>query len=130
MTKYYVCGDDWSLREIEPSEGYLLDESVHHIGAEAKNYTVEYNAIASDVGEQIIKGRIALIKHTDDGDTGLETPEAGAEFEVFLKAAGSYDAAKDTERDYLICDENGFAENKGFAIWYLHRPSSKRLGRS
>ena len=83
VTKYYVCGDDWSLREIEPSEGYLLDESVHHIGAEAKNYTVEYNATASDVGEQIIKGRIALIKHTDDGDTGLETPEAGAEFEVF-----------------------------------------------
>lgn len=66
VTKYYICGDDWSLREIEPSEGYLLDESVHHIGAEAKNYTVEYNAVASDVGEQIIKGRIALIKHTDD----------------------------------------------------------------
>ena len=75
VTKYYICGDDWSLREIEPSEGYLLDESVHHIGAEAKNYTVEYNAVASDVGEQIIKGRIALIKHTDDGGTGLETPE-------------------------------------------------------
>ena len=111
VTKYYVCGDDWSLREIEPSEGYLLDESVHHIGAEAKNYTVEYNAIASDVGEQIIKGRIALIKHTDDGDTGLETPEAGAEFEVFLKASGSYDAAKDTERDYLICDENGYCQS-------------------
>ena len=123
VTKYYVCGDDWSLREIEPSEGYLLDESVHHIGAEAKNYTVEYNAIASDVGEQIIKGRIALIKHTDDGDTGLETPEAGAEFEVFLKAASSYDAAKDTERDYLICDENGFAETKDlpYGIYTVHQ---------
>ena len=123
VTKYYVCGDDWSLREIEPSEGYLLDESVHHIGAEAKNYTVEYNAIASDVGEQIIKGRIALIKHTDDGDTGLETPEAGAEFEVFLKAAGSYNAAKDTERDYLICDENGFAETKDlpYGIYTVHQ---------
>ena len=111
VTKYYICGDDWSLREIEPSEGYLLDESVHHIGAEAKNYTVEYNAVASDVGEQIIKGRIALIKHTDDGDTGLETPEAGAEFEVFLKSAGSYEAAKETERDYLICDENGYCQS-------------------
>lgn len=123
VTKYYVCGDDWSLREIEPSEGYLLDESVYHIGAEAKNYTVEYNAIASDVGEQIIKGRIALIKHTDDGDTGLETPEAGAEFEVFLKAAGSYDTAKDTERDYLICDENGFAETKDlpYGIYTVHQ---------
>lgn len=126
VTKYYVCDDDWSLREIEPSEGYLLDESVYHIGAEAKNYTVEYNAIASDVGEQIIKGRIALIKHTDDGDTGLETPEAGAEFEVFLKAAGSYDAAKDTERDYLICDENGFAETKDlpYGIYTVHQVKS------
>lgn len=111
VTKYYICGDDWSLREIEPSEGYLLDESVHHIGAEAKNYTVEYNTVASDVGEQIIKGRIALIKHTDDGDTGLETPEAGAEFEVFLKSVGSYEAAKETERDYLICDENGYCQS-------------------
>lgn len=111
-TKYYVCGDDWSLREIEASEGYLLDESAHHIGAEAKNYTVEYSAIASDVTEQIIKGKIALIKHTDDGSTGLETPEAGAEFEVFLKSSGGYDAAKETERDYLICDENGYAETK------------------
>ena len=111
VTKYYICGDDWSLREIEPSEGYLLDESVHHIGAEAKNYTVEYNTVASDVDEQIIKGRIALIKHTDDGDTGLETPEAGAEFEVFLKSAGSYEAAKETERDYLICDENGYCQS-------------------
>lgn len=65
-TKYYVCGDDWSVREISPSEGYLLDESAHHIGAEAKNYTVEYNFTANDVTEQVVKGNIALIKHTDD----------------------------------------------------------------
>lgn len=122
-TKYYVCGDDWSVREIEPSEGYLLDESAHHIGAEAKNYTVEYNSTANDVTEQVIKGNIALIKHTDDGETQLETPEAGAEFFVFLKSAGSYDAAKDTERDYLTCDENGFAETKDlpYGIYTVHQ---------
>lgn len=126
VTKYYICGDDWSLREIEPSEGYLLDESAYHIGAEAKNYTVEYNAVASDVGEQIIKGRIALIKHTDDGDTGLETPEAGAEFEVFLKSAGSYEAAKETERDYLICDENGYCQSADlvYGIYTVHQVKS------
>ena len=122
-TKYYVCGDDWSVREIEPSEGYLLDESAHHIGAEAKNYTVEYNSTANDVTEQIIKGKIALIKHTDDGETQLETPEAGAEFSVFLKSAGSYNAAKDTERDYLVCDENGFAQTKDlpYGIYTVHQ---------
>lgn len=122
-TKYYVCGDDWSVREIEPSEGYLLDESAHHIGAEAKNYTVEYNSTANDVTEQVIKGKIALIKHTDDGETQLETPEVGAEFSIFLKSAGGYDAAKDTERDYLTCDENGFAETKDlpYGIYTVHQ---------
>ena len=122
-TKYYVCGDDWSVREIEPSEGYLLDESVHHIGAEAKNYTVEYNSTANDVTEQVIKGNIALIKHTDDGETQLETPEAGAEFEVYLKKSGSYGNAKETERDYLVCDENGFAQTKDlpYGIYTVHQ---------
>lgn len=122
-TKYYVCGDDWSVREISPSEGYLLDESAHHIGAEAKNYTVEYNSTANDVTEQVIKGNIALIKHTDDGETQIETPEVGAEFEVFLKSAGGYGAAKDTERDYLVCDENGFAQTKDlpYGIYTVHQ---------
>ena len=62
--------------------------------------------------EQVIKGDIAIIKHTDDGETQIETPESGAEFQVFLKAAGSYDAAKESERDVLVCDENGFAQSK------------------
>ena len=122
-TKYYVCGDDWIICEITPSEGYLLDSTVYPIGAEAKNYTVEYNTTASDVTEQIIKGKIAIIKHTDDGETQLETPEAGAEFAVFLKAAGSYDSAKASERDYLICNENGYAVTKGlpYGIYTVHQ---------
>ena len=122
-TKYYVCGDDWTIREITPSEGYLLDNTVYPIGAAAKNYTVEYNTTASDVTEQIIKGRIAIIKHADDDETQLETPEAGAEFAVFLKAAGSYDNAKASERDYLICDENGYAVTKDlpYGIYTVHQ---------
>ena len=125
-TKYYVCGDDWTIREITPSEGYLLDNTVYPIGAAAKNYTVEYNTTASDVTEQIIKGRIAIIKHTDDGETQLETPEAGAEFAVFLKAAGSYESAKASERDYLICDENGYAVTKDlpYGIYTVHQTKS------
>ena len=125
-TKYYVCGDDWTIREITPSEGYLLDSTVYPIGAEAKNYTVEYNTTANDVTEQIIKGRIAIIKHTDDGETQLETPEAGAEFAVFLKAAGSYESTKASERDYLICDENGYAVTKDlpYGIYTVHQTKS------
>lgn len=125
-TKYYVCGDDWTIRESTPSEGYLLDSTVYPIGAEAKNYTVEYNTTANDVTEQIVKGRIAIIKHTDNGDTQLETPEAGAEFAVFLKATGSYDSAKASERDYMTCDENGYAVTKDlpYGIYTVHQTKS------
>ena len=111
-TDYYVCGDDWSIREISPSEGYLLDETIHHVGAEPELYTVEKNSTKNDVNEQVIKGNIAIIKHTDDGETQIETPEEGAVFEVFLKSAGSYGDAKESERDILTCDENGFAQTK------------------
>ena len=111
-TKYYVCGNDWTVREISPSEGYLLDRTIHKVGAEPELYTVEFNSTANDVTEQVIKGNIAIIKHTDNGETQIETPEAGAAFEVFRKAAGSFDAAKETERDILTCDENGFAQTK------------------
>ena len=84
---------------------------------------MEYNSTANDVTEQVIKGKIALIKHTDDGETQLETPEVGAKFEVFLKSAGSYAATKDTERDILTCDENGFAETKDlpYGIYTVHQ---------
>ena len=111
-TKYYICGYDWTVREISPSEGYLLDPTIHEVGAEPELYTVERNSTANDVNEQVIKGNIAVIKHTDDGETQIETPEEGAVFEVYLKSAGSYEAAKETERDILTCDGNGFAQTK------------------
>ena len=111
-TSYYICGDNWTLKEIEPSEGYLLDETEYHIGAESKKYTIEYNSVSMGVTEDIMKGKIAIIKHTDDGSTKIETPEKGAEFQVYLKSSGSYSKAKDTERDILTCDEYGFAETK------------------
>ena len=124
-TEYYVCGDDWTIREISPSEGYLLDPTIHKVGAEPELYTVEYNSAKNDVNEQVIKGNIAIIKHTDDGETQIETPEVGATFEVYLKSAGSFEKAKETERDVLTCDENGFAQTKDmpYGIYTVHQTS-------
>ena len=122
-TKEYVCGDNWTIREVSPSEGYLLDETVYSVGAEAKNYTVEKNTVKMTVKEDVIKGKISIIKHSDDGTTQIETPEEGAEFEVYLKSAGSYDNAKESEKDYLVCDENGFDETKflSYGIYIVHQ---------
>ena len=112
LTDYYPCYEnvEWTIREISPSEGYLLDETVYYIDTYAGQYTVELNTVYPDVYEDIIKGKITIIKHTDDGSTKIETPEVGAMFEVYLKSAGSYEAAETTERDILTCDEFGYAE--------------------
>lgn len=111
-TKYYVCDSDWTLREIAPSEGYLLNMESLHIGAESKLYKAEYNGRELDSLETVQKGKITIIKHCDNGSTQIETPETGAEFEIFLKSSGGYEASKESERDILICDENGFAQSK------------------
>ena len=121
-TKEYVCGN-YTLQEISPSKGYLLDETVHSVGAEAKNYTVESNLISVAVTEDVVKGNISILKHSDDGSTQIETSEVGAEFEVYLKSSGSYETAKDSEKDYLICDENGFAKTKDlpYGVYTVHQ---------
>ena len=122
-TSFYNCGDDWTIRELSPSEGYLLNPTVYKVGAEPELYTIEYNDTAIDATEEIIKGNIALIKHTDNGETGIETPEAGAEFQIYLKSAGSYEAAKESERDVLVCDTNGFCQSKDlpYGIYTVHQ---------
>ena len=121
-TKEYVCGN-YTVQEISPSEGYLIDKTVYSVGAEAENYFIEHNPLSMTVTEDVIKGNIAMIKHSDDGSTQIETPEVGAEFEVYLKSSGSYANAVETERDYLTCDENGFAQTKDmpYGIYTVHQ---------
>lgn len=122
-TKEYVCDSDWTIREITPSEGYLLDKTIHKVGAEPKLFTIEHNLVANDVTEQVMKGNIAIIKHTDDGETKIETPENGAEFEVYLKSSGSFEKADKDERDTIVCDENEFAQTKDmpYGVYTVHQ---------
>lgn len=123
-TDYYVCGTDWTVREISPSEGYLLNDTVYKVGADPKDYTVEYNnAPDMTVMEQVIKGKISIIKHTDNGETQIETPEKGAEFQVYLKSAGSFVNADKDERDTIVCDEDGFASTKllPYGVYTVHQ---------
>lgn len=123
-TDYYVCGNDWTIKEITPSEGYLLNDMVYKVGADPKDYTIEYNnAPDMTVMEQVIKGKISIIKHTDNGDTQIETPEKGAEFQVYLKSAGSFVNADKDERDTIVCDEDGFASTKllPYGVYTVHQ---------
>ena len=141
MTRYYVCGDNWTVREIDPSTGYLLNDTVYEVGASPTLYEVELNTTENQVTETVIYGNIQLVKHTDNldpdvsGDENtdepnegvIERPEAGAVFEVYLKAAGSYDAAKESERDLLTTDGDGFASSKmlPYGHYTIHQVSGE-----
>ena len=122
-TKYYVCDTDWTIREISSSEGYLVNSKVYPVGADPRLYTVELNETSNAVTEQVIKGNIAIIKHTDDGSTQIETPEKGAEFQIYLKSAGSFVNADKDEKDTIVCDEDGFASSKlmPYGVYTVHQ---------
>ena len=111
VTDEFVCGN-YTLQELTPSKGYTLNDEIYKVGAEPQNYKVETNPIALEVTEDVVKGKVSIIKHSDDNDNTVENLESGAEFEVYLKSAGGYDKAKETERDYLITDGKGYAETK------------------
>ena len=116
VTDYYPCSVNgrqatYYIQEISVSEGYLLDPEKYYIDCSAEDYTIELNTEFLDVYEKVITGKIAIVKHSDDGSTKIETPESGATFAVYLKSAGSFNNAKNTERDILVCDENGFADS-------------------
>ena len=226
-TKEYPCGPDYSIREISPSEGYLLDETVYPVGAQPGNFTLENNSIPITATEDVILGSIAITKHTDqpaipdlkepvpqsdapaeesnppesvpaedvpveepaesnsveeapassssetpestpvpeeeaasssqpqpapsvssvpeiipaaaslasnasilplsttssNDEVQIEQPEEGAEFQIYLASAGSYENAKETERDLLTTDSHGFAQSKDlpYGLYVVHQ---------
>ena len=129
ISDYFICDSDWTLREISPSEGYLLDESVYTIPAEPGNFEIELNQIPISVTEQVIMGRIRLIKHIDKEQDDIENvqeakiaketedPSAlgGQAAELLMLAAeSSSNAQKDagssdarTESEIAETEENG-----------------------
>ena len=98
------------IQETKAPEGYLIDPTVY-----VRNITPDgtleavnsYNAPV--VQEQVIMGRIQIVKHTDTGVTKVETPEVGAAFSIYLTSAGNYDAAPANARAQLTIDKDGFA---------------------
>ena len=122
--KFHLYGT--SLAGIAVDEYAVTDKNgvaIHKVGAEPKLFTIEHNLVANDVTEQVMKGNIAIIKHTDDGETKIETPEKGAEFEIYLKASGSFEKADKDEKDTIVCDENGFGQTKDmpYGVYTVHQ---------
>lgn len=80
-TDYFVCDEGYTVKEITPSKGYLLDETVYTLDVAADNYSIEKNTESLAVTEQVIKGTVQLTKVDKDFP---ENKLIGAEFEVYV----------------------------------------------
>ena len=116
LGKYYV-------KEITPSEGYLLDEEEHDVVCDYEGDLVAEVSRSTTSAEQVIKQPFQLIKVSDNGDDIEAGLLAGAEFTAYLKSSlsvktdGSYDFDKATP---VVIGENGAttitSDSKGHAV--------------
>ena len=88
-TNYYVCGDDWSIREITPSEGYLLDKGGIYFGENA----ISHNLIICNRENLMNQSTFIL------GVPGSGKSFSAKELIFFLLL--------NTDDDILICDPEG-----------------------
>lgn len=115
LGKYYV-------KEITPSNGYLLDEQEHDLSCDFEGDLVATVERTATSPEQVIKQPFQLIKVANDGKTDADLL-SGVGFTVYLvsslkvKEDGSYDFASAKP---VVIGENGateiFTDNKGHAV--------------
>lgn len=110
------------VQEISSPLGYKLDPIVHIYNVAPHEVTsVEFELEPADFTEEVMKGQIALHKQYETLDDLAE--EQGAEFEVYLKSAGSFDTAKETERDHITTGADGMATTKDlpYGTYVVHQ---------
>mgnify|MGYP000825830065 CR=1 FL=1 len=110
------------VQEISSPLGYRLDPIVHIYNVAPHEVTsVEFELEPADFTEEVMKGQIALHKQYETLDDLAE--EQGAEFDIYLKSAGSFDAAKETERDHITTGADGMATTKDlpYGTYVVHQ---------
>lgn len=111
-----------SVQEISSPAGYKLDTRVHTYKVHPSQTTpITFELEPADFTEEVMKGQIALHKQYETLDEPAD--EQGAEFDVYLKSAGSYDAAKETERDHITTGADGMATTKDlpYGTYVVHQ---------
>ncbi len=111
-TPYLRSGVTYYLKEIKPSRGYLLNENAIPLLADATDRTEKVTPTKETIEttESPILGYIGVYKIIGNGgETGKAKWEPGAQFKIYLKSKGSYDACDDYERDFITVGEDGNA---------------------
>lgn len=120
----------YEIVELAPPVGYQASDTAITIDTrDAARQSVEAVITYEGVITNSIKmGAQAIVKllggmSDDPNPDRVETPEAGAEFLVYLRKAGSYENAHAFERDRLVTDENGYAKTKAlpYGVYVLEQ---------
>ncbi len=109
-TDFFPCTRDdgvYTLQETKAPEGYLLDETVYKLQTSYDHYSQAENSFSVTVSDRVIQGQIQLTKYALNTVSGEKQPEQGVTFSVWLQSAGSYDSAKESERDIITIGEDG-----------------------
>lgn len=103
----------YQIKEIVPPCGYTLSQKKYDVQIEYAGQEKAVNLKSVDIQNTVIKGKIAIIKHSDSADPAVTPPNEQVQkplenvvFRVWLKSAGSYEAAKDSERDEIITNKS------------------------
>ena len=109
------------VQEIKSPVGYKLDERVRTYNITTVGSEDVFELEPADFTEEVMKGQITLHKQYETLDDLAE--EQGAEFDVYLKSAGSFDAAKETERDHITTGADGMATTKDlpYGTYVVHQ---------
>lgn len=73
------------LREVEASNGYLIDPTEHQVVIGKNNLDLKLN-----VSEKVMKRGVEVFKVFASGETGILTPEPNITFDIYLKSSGQY----------------------------------------
>ena len=114
-TDLFPCTADdgvYTLKETKAPSGYKLDETVYKLKTSYDHYAGAENKFSVTVSDPVIYGKIQLTKYALNTVSGDKQPEESATFTVYLKSAGSYDKAKDSERDIITIGKDGKGTSK------------------
>ncbi len=114
-TDLFPCTQDdgvYTLKETKAPAGYKLDETVYKLKTSYDHYSSAENTFAVTVSDPVIYGKIQLTKYALNTVSDEKQPEDGATFAVYLKSAGSYEKAKNSERDIITIGKNGKGTSK------------------
>lgn len=110
-----------TVQEITPPVGYKLDLTLHEYDVPSAGIAAIYDLEPDDFTEQVFLGNIALQKNYET--LAGTSPEQGAEFQVYLKSAGSYAAAPAEAKDLITTGADGKAATKNlpYGVYTVHQ---------